>query len=1168
MFLKNLQLLANMSRKEKSSKMLRCTACPKGLDAEQLHPELQVPICGACAAQLKDADQILVDGQKISCTWCGNADELRLAMCDTCVRSFCYGCIARNFGSVQAEYVKTSDPWSCYVCAPTSQLKQLQNCKSAVYFNIDKAYAAVHPPRVEDLENNRHAHSASLTPEELRFASIFLNVFNDVVIQGSDLVSSYLTAVDLSVLHCLSRGLRSYFMTEVTYTPGLFRTEYGEENQCRLYDHQIVSLSRMTQIENSSNDFGALRGGIFGDEPGLGKTVTTLALISSTAGLLPQKPGAFWNRETINEHWQAKRGHFEAFLGPMLNSLQKMRAMGKFESPGIHHLRRNIEQYCTSIREFETQVKSIIKAEVSNPKSCSMVLNHFREHMIHIREGLDPSNRKISSGMSPTMKRARFERNLRPTAATLIVVPTTLLEHWYEQINRHLNLHYLTQEEDRRGVAYLDGLGDIVDVHAPLAKLNMSYDSVRASDLFSRYLIVVTTFERVAKMTTYGTHNSPFLKLRWLRLIVDEGHEIGKSDTDVFAQRVTQCISQIAAERRWVMSGTPTTGANSEQALAQLYRIFQFLRHPRIAVDKGTQGKTGSSAATSSASSTEAVSTRGTRSAQGNQTAMKTADAIASALTHEAEDFIGSAAWHKQMVEPCLAQEEKAWKELISLLKGVLLRHTKADIHLFEPIRSNVNLDLPGGSSSLRGLSPEDRARAIDQCKAEYICNTMRAARREWKRFINSNSMVNINSSRRRSILHRLHQSSYHERNAGAHANTRNGSQDGFCESDRTSSESSSASTEPEHWTQQLLAQTNINKKSSGSTKLCDLTPEEQEVFLKGRCPKAIVFSQHDWDLQGVGHCLILMMGPSAICEHTQHYRSSELSRFRHSKRRYRKCPMCGHCNQITNGDCCSNILLLVEYENVVVPFHADHLPTPQPGGHGRHNPGGHYRGRCLCSPNGCEQPPDWKGSNARGSVWCDGYPNPFFEPTVEDQQAQEYSSNHAIVSYEHIHGYIPGQNFAIGDHVVVRRQEAYNPDGSSSRYHYSLGANDDTQHITMGSTDAVLWRGGVLGGIATVRGWRTCGGRGSHYNWHGSKILTSVPWTTEEEEASILMLKEDGSTGLDLSFATHIFMLDRVRDPALRNQIISRAHRMGATGPVQVQLVQVCIDDEDGDIV
>jgi len=96
------------------------------------------------------------------------------------------------------------------------------------------------------------------------------------------------------------------------------------------------------------------------------------------------------------------------------------------------------------------------------------------------------------------------------------------------------------------------------------------------------------------------------------------------------------------------------------------------------------------------------------------------------------------------------------------------------------------------------------------------------------------------------------------------------------------------------------------------------------------------------------------------------------------------------------------------------------------------------------------------------------------------------------------------------------------------------------------------------MGGRAVVRLWRSCGHTNPERGWHGKRMLAHVPWVVEEEEACVLLLKEDGSTGLDLSFATHIFLLERIKDPALRSQVVSRAHRMGATGPVQVQLVQV----------
>jgi hypothetical protein len=50
------------------------------------------------------------------------------------------------------------------------------------------------------------------------------------------------------------------------------------------------------------------------------------------------------------------------------------------------------------------------------------------------------------------------------------------------------------------------------------------------------------------------------------------------------------------------------------------------------------------------------------------------------------------------------------------------------------------------------------------------------------------------------------------------------------------------------------------------------------------------------------------------------------------------------------------------------------------------------------------------------------------------------------------------------------------------------------------------------------------------------------------------MLLSRTGSEGLDLSFVTHIFMLEKTWDKSLENQTISRAWRMGAKGHVEVE--------------
>jgi hypothetical protein len=50
------------------------------------------------------------------------------------------------------------------------------------------------------------------------------------------------------------------------------------------------------------------------------------------------------------------------------------------------------------------------------------------------------------------------------------------------------------------------------------------------------------------------------------------------------------------------------------------------------------------------------------------------------------------------------------------------------------------------------------------------------------------------------------------------------------------------------------------------------------------------------------------------------------------------------------------------------------------------------------------------------------------------------------------------------------------------------------------------------------------------------------------------MLLSNDGSEGLDLSFVTHIFFLEEIWDASLRDQAVARAWRMGAKGRVEVE--------------
>ncbi|CAI5746202.1 unnamed protein product [Peronospora destructor] len=77
-----------------------------------------------------------------------------------------------------------------------------------------------------------------------------------------------------------------------------------------------------------------------------------------------------------------------------------------------------------------------------------------------------------------------------------------------------------------------------------------------------------------------------------------------------------------------------------------------------------------------------------------------------------------------------------------------------------------------------------------------------------------------------------------------------------------------------------------------------------------------------------------------------------------------------------------------------------------------------------------------------------------------------------------------------------------------------------------------------------------------------------------KDSDVNVLLLTEVGSHGLDLSFVTHIFLMDEIWDKSLEEQVISRAHRMGAgqavvveqlwmRGSVESQMLRPCETDD-----
>lgn len=662
----------------KKSQWYVCTACDQGRGsttkgteyvnphrAESSHPELRVPLCGECFYRCRNVE---INNGDV-CLWCGIGDDARFMFeCDTCRASVCKLCIERNFPAGECKRIEDADPWSCYKCLPTPELVLIQIPPEKFIFNMMTVYDVLHEkskssntvgPSASD--NGLSALIAKMSHGEQLLASIFCPGITHSQLHDMQIYSQYLAARDVyGSLLCVSKVLNEFFkeyLSHFYFVPGLFMTEQDIESNLQLYPHQLRSIRRMIKFEQKGRRAGLLRGGILGDAPGLGKTVTMLAFCLSSAHQLPSAPNlsSIINIDNINEQWKLQyfSGNLQSLINPIVVALMKI--LG--QAPSLKQILNNLMNPSTrkslnpdlltykTVIEFEREVHRTIRAEtVNNYTLRSIAQQTFQQNMLAIKTQLDKSSRRRFQSL--VGKRIQWELSLRPSSATLIIVPLALLEHWYEQIIRHIELKYLSPSGDGRGVVYIDGLGDILDVIAPLPKLQVVGGMNSTADVLSEYIFVITTFERCTAVQaarvarcdddTDGTSMPPvrmrtssvldkmiqvFLGIRWQRIVVDEGHDL----TDNTRHLATTLISEIAAEKRWVMSGTPTTGNQSVVALEQLHRIFAFLRHAIFGVD----GK------------------------------------------------VGYERWHDTVMKPFLSSDPAAFEYIISILNSVLIRHTK-----------------------------------------------------------------------------------------------------------------------------------------------------------------------------------------------------------------------------------------------------------------------------------------------------------------------------------------------------------------------------------------------------------------------------------------------------------------------------------------------------------
>lgn len=345
----------------------------------------------------------------------------------------------------------------------------------------------------------------------------------------------------------------------------LSRTAFLKDSSISLYMNHAsktihLGFSPKSTTEFKSEEYGQTRGGVFCDEPGLGKTLTVLSLISKTSNI---------------------------------HKKSNSNGISYFEYPhGVIQFLYNLNHQ----GDFEVNFMGIGRS------SCPsfLKLNHTNFNLSK------PCELKDST------------LNLIPSKSTLIIAPNHLIQHWVEEIKKWYKTDVIipnntsTITENKRILPNHDEINiylfddpskdEIIESLDTLAKSNIVLLSYRMLTRQFQLCKVKQNYKRASvnsrkeaktrqkKDQDQSSHlsNDPFfrpeksqiLRIKWLRLIVDEGHNIGNSE--ISSTLYQQFIFKIKSEFKWIMSGTPLPISITKSINTSLANILKFLQLPIV----------------------------------------------------------------------------------------------------------------------------------------------------------------------------------------------------------------------------------------------------------------------------------------------------------------------------------------------------------------------------------------------------------------------------------------------------------------------------------------------------------------------------------------------------------------------------------------------------------
>ncbi|XP_055501679.1 LOW QUALITY PROTEIN: helicase-like transcription factor [Leucoraja erinacea] len=353
------------------------------------------------------------------------------------------------------------------------------------------------------------------------------------------------------------------------------------EQRSNMYYNLLTNFAERERPEN-------VRGGILADDMGLGKTLSTIAVILSNHHRGKPLPIEKYTTEELSGYMEmtGKTCTERSNKAPSSTSevqsdadnrekVSTIDTTGNVGSSGFdiftssHPKRKkaeNIKYTYSSDSEKDEESPPIpkkVKARArgttvketewkppnTGKKAVTEGESRFRCGIVEDVEfttalgGKVSTSKKMKKGCTSiqTSMKSAFSTKAK---STLVICPLSVLSNWIDQFGQHL---------------------------CPDVKLKMYlyYGSERNKDttFLAEQDVVLTTYNTLT--VDYGSGSaSPLHKVKWLRVVLDEGHTIRNPN----AQQ-TKAALTLTAERRWVLTGTPI-----QNSLKDLWSILSFLK--------------------------------------------------------------------------------------------------------------------------------------------------------------------------------------------------------------------------------------------------------------------------------------------------------------------------------------------------------------------------------------------------------------------------------------------------------------------------------------------------------------------------------------------------------------------------------------------------------------